>query len=98
MQGRSHLNRAVDGDIVAVEILPDDQWSSPSEIVLQDEESADADDVAEDEKILRKQSSKIQEKIATGKIVGIIRRKWRQYCGILQPSAIKGVRHCHSMI
>lgn len=98
MQGRSHLNRAVDGDIVAVEILPDDQWSSPSEIVLQDEEGADADDVAEDEKILRKQSSKIQEKIATGKIVGIIRRKWRQYCGILQPSAIKGVRHYHGMI
>ncbi|XP_077277827.1 exosome complex exonuclease RRP44-like protein Dis3 [Temnothorax americanus] len=95
VQGRSHLNRAVDGDIVAVEILPEDQWSSPSEIVLQDEQGADADDVAEDEKILRKQSSsKMQEKIPTGKIVGIIRRKWRQYCGILQPSAIKeNVRH-----
>lgn len=95
VQGRSHLNRAVDGDIVAIEILPDDQWSSPSEIVLQDEEGADADEVTEDEKVLRKQSSlKIQEKIPTGKIVGIIRRKWRQYCGILQPSAIKGnVRH-----
>ncbi|XP_071559206.1 exosome complex exonuclease RRP44 [Temnothorax nylanderi] len=95
VQGRSHLNRAVDGDIVAVEILPEDQWSSPSEIVLQDEQGADADDVTEDEKILRKQSSsKMQEKIPTGKIVGIIRRKWRQYCGILQPSAIKeNVRH-----
>lgn len=95
VQGRSHLNRAVDGDIVAIEMLPDDQWSSPSEIVLQDEQTADADDVTEDEKALRKQNlSKAQEKIPTGKIVGIIRRKWRQYCGILQPSAIKGnVRH-----
>lgn len=92
MQGRSHLNRAVDGDIVAVEILPDDQWSSPSEIVLQDEKGADGDD-EEDEKILNKQSLlKTQEKIPTGKIVGIIRRKWRQYCGILQPNAIKDVR------
>lgn len=92
MQGRSHLNRAVDGDIVAVEMLPNDQWSSPSEIVLQDEKGADAEDV-EDEKIFSKQSSsKAQEKIPTGKIVGIIRRKWRQYCGILQLSAIKGVR------
>jgi len=91
VQGRSHLNRAIDGDIVVVEMLPDDQWLSPSEIVLQDEENADADDVAEDEKVLGN-SSKTQEKIPTGKIVGIIRRKWRQYCGILQPSAIKGVR------
>ncbi|EZA55948.1 hypothetical protein DMN91_010758 [Ooceraea biroi] len=95
VQGRTNLNRAVDGDVVAVEILPDDQWSSPSEIVLQDEEGADADDVPEDEKILTKQNlAKIKEEVPTGKIVGIIRRKWRQYCGILQPSAIKGnVRH-----
>lgn len=95
MQGRINLNRAVDGDTVAVEIFPEDQWSSPSEIVLQDEQGADADDVPEDEKLLIKQiSSKTVEKTPTGKIVGIIRRKWRQYCGILQPSAIKGVRIC----
>lgn len=94
VQGRINLNRAVDGDIVAIEILPDDQWSSPSEIVLQDEETVDdADDISEDEKVLAK-SSLTKEKIPTGKIVGIIRRKWRQYCGILQPSPIKeNVRH-----
>ena len=29
-----------------------------------------------------------------GKIVGIIRRKWRQYCGILIPSVLaEGTRH-----
>lgn len=100
MQGRTNLNRAVDGDIVAVEILPDDQWLAPSEIVLQDEENADdADDASEDEKVLAKASSlKTKEKVPTGKIVGIIRRKWRQYCGILQPSPIKGVRVCHTII
>lgn len=93
VQGRTNLNRAVDGDIVAVEFLPDDQWSSPSEIILQDEEVTDADDVPEDEKMFAKQNvSKVKEKIPTGKIVGIIRRKWRQYCGILQPGAIKEVR------
>lgn len=95
MQGRINLNRAVDGDIVAIEILPDDQWSSPSEIVLQDEETVDdADDISEDEKVLAK-SSLTKEKIPTGKIVGIIRRKWRQYCGILQPSPIKEVRESY---
>ncbi|XP_018364763.1 PREDICTED: exosome complex exonuclease RRP44 [Trachymyrmex cornetzi] len=96
VQGRAHLNRAVDGDIVAVEMLPDDKWSSPSEIVLEDEENTDAGDDAEDEEkaLCKQSSSKMQEKIPTGKIVGIIRRKWRQYCGILQLSAIKtNVRH-----
>lgn len=32
------------------------------------------------------------EKSLTGKIVGIIRRNWRQYCGILQSNNIEGVR------
>lgn len=37
MQGREGLNRAVDGDTVAVEVLPEEEWSAPSEIVLQDD-------------------------------------------------------------
>lgn len=32
------LNRAVDGDIVAVKLLPQEEWSVPSDLVLQDEE------------------------------------------------------------
>jgi len=28
--GRAHLNRAVEGDIVAVQLLPKDQWKSPA--------------------------------------------------------------------
>lgn len=91
IQGRSNLNRAVDGDTVALELLAEDQWSSPSDIVLQDEE-ADVDDVIETEKVLDKIiSSNKMQKTPTGKIVGIIRRNWRQYCGILQPSNIEGV-------
>lgn len=37
MQGRVGLNRAVDGDIVAVKLLPEEEWSVPSHMVLQDE-------------------------------------------------------------
>lgn len=33
------------------------------------------------------------ERRPTGRIVGIIRRKWRQYCGILQANPVKGVSH-----
>ena len=86
------LNRAIDGDTVAIELLPENEWSAPSDIVLQDETEDDPGDVLDDENILKEQvPTAAVEKIPTGKIVGIIRRKWRQYCGILQPSAIKEV-------
>lgn len=31
------------------------------------------------------------KRVPTGRIVGILRRKWRPYCGILAPSSIKEV-------
>jgi exosome complex exonuclease DIS3/RRP44 len=34
------LNRAVDGDIVAVKLLPQEEWSVPSGLVLQDEDDS----------------------------------------------------------
>lgn len=96
IQGRESLNRAIDGDIVCVELFPEQQWSSPSEIMLED----DADDSIaetieddEDEKIL-KQSLGKKDKQPTGKVIGIIKRKWRQYCGIIRPNENKGsARH-----
>ncbi|RZF37909.1 hypothetical protein LSTR_LSTR005409 [Laodelphax striatellus] len=48
----------------------------------------------EEERELKEAKKKKIEKQPTGKIVGIIRRKWRQYCGILQDNPVKGsVRH-----
>lgn len=65
----------------------------PSELILQDEvDEEDPGDTLEEEKELIVETTKKVERTPTGKIVGIIRRKWRQYCGILQPSAVKGVR------
>ncbi|XP_046384891.1 exosome complex exonuclease RRP44 [Ischnura elegans] len=95
VQGRCGLNRAVDGDSVAVELLPEEEWSSPCEVVLQDEAGDEGDMVEEDKEIKlvsagssekSKDGAKKQakERIPTGKVVAIIRRKWRQYCGILQ--------------
>ena len=92
MQGHIGLNRAVDGDIVALELLPKSEWSAPSDLVLQDDADEDPGDVIDEENELI--GEKIVKKVdltPTGKIVGIIRRKWRQYCGILQPSPVKGV-------
>ncbi|XP_011502660.1 PREDICTED: exosome complex exonuclease RRP44 [Ceratosolen solmsi marchali] len=94
IQGRESLNRAIDGDTVAVELFSEDQWSAPSEVILIDEAEDDPGDVIDDENILA-ENKKIPtvEKTPTGRIVGIIRRKWRQYCGILQRSALKDNTH-----
>lgn len=81
------MNRAVDGDVVAVEIFEKSKWVAPSEIVLEDESAAESAvvDVLNKENELKELTTKKQKDIKpTGKVVGIIRRNWRQYCGILQ--------------
>lgn len=92
LQGREGLNRAVDGDVVAIEMLPEAEWSAPSEVILvadgHDVEAGKDEDVVDDGDAGGQSSQltavKAAEKRPTGKVVGIIRRKWRQYCGILQ--------------
>ncbi|XP_066157752.1 exosome complex exonuclease RRP44 [Euwallacea fornicatus] len=86
VQGRSGLNRAVDGDIVAVEIFKKENWVSPSEIILEDEGASDEtiEDVEEKERVLKSAKVHESEIKPTGRVVGIVRRKWKQYCGILQ--------------
>jgi exoribonuclease R len=44
----------------------------------------------EEEQILESAKTK-KEKTPTGKVVAIIRRNWRQYCGIIQLGYYSGV-------
>ena len=37
-------------------------------------------------------------KLPTGRVVGVIKRKWRQYCGILQKSILPGVSNAPVLI
>ncbi|XP_035905748.1 exosome complex exonuclease RRP44 [Anopheles stephensi] len=91
IQGRMNLNRAVDGDVVAIEMLPESEWKSPSDVVLVDEQNDPGDMVEPDPTFSVKPQA---EREPTAKVVGIIKRKWRQYCGILIPSHIPGsTRH-----
>jgi exosome complex exonuclease DIS3/RRP44 len=93
VQGYEGLNRAVDGDIVAIEILPESEWTAPSDIVLQDDIEDPGDDILDRETEIT-DIAKPTEKQPTGKVVGIIRRKWRPYCGILRANPVKGsTRH-----
>lgn len=97
VQGLSHLNRAIHGDIVAVEMLPETDWSAPSGMVTKIAESAheaeaeeEFDDALETGETLGKKGEKTkqQKKVKpTCRVVGIIKRNWRAYCGTLLPLA-----------
>jgi exosome complex exonuclease DIS3/RRP44 len=114
IQGLDGVNRATDGDIVVIEILPEDKWSVPSGMVVADapekeapltsdkvvreNEETDADaqeqkDRMEEEEIfaaVAASAEKVQEKQRTGKVVGIIRRKWLPCCGVVRKSLKEG--------
>ncbi|RSM16568.1 hypothetical protein CEP52_000272 [Fusarium oligoseptatum] len=101
--GRENINRVVDGDVVVVEVLPQDQWKEPSTKIIEEEaitknENADVEEsqdlVSEKErKALQEQVKKTQKGFSEGrpqptaKVVGVIKRNWRQYVGHIDPSS-----------
>ncbi|KAG8452257.1 hypothetical protein GDO86_004164 [Hymenochirus boettgeri] len=93
LQGLKNINRAMHEDIVAVQLLDKENWVAPSSVVLQDEgESEDIESIEEKEKML-KSSVKSGTK-PSGCVVGIIKRNWRPFCGMLCKSQIKeSTRH-----
>jgi len=83
------MNRAMDGDIVAVKLLPESQWKQPSTRVRHDDgEGEQLNDVhvamidPEEQDVGLSSQSR-----PTGVVVGIIKRSWRSrgYCGSLLP-------------
>ncbi|NXX91868.1 RRP44 exonuclease, partial [Centropus bengalensis] len=93
IQGLKHLNRAVHEDIVAVELLPKDEWVAPSSVVLQDDGQNEDEIENEEEKENALKTSLDKDMLRpTGKVVGIIKRNWRPFCGMLSKSQIKEAR------
>ena len=99
VQGLQNLNRAVHEDTVAVELLPESEWCCPSGLVTKEEEDnrEEKEGEVEDGENRDKTSRKTVDPTLvepTGRVVGIIRRNWRPYCGTLLPlSSMKGTRH-----
>ena len=98
VQGLQNLNRAVHEDTVAVELFPESEWSCPSGLVMRD--AKDQDNQAEDKESESGGGETTRKAVdpsllePTGKVVGIIRRNWRPYCGTLLPlPSMKGTRH-----
>jgi len=67
--GQVNRNRAIDGDVVAVELLPVSEW----EIRHKKKSTSDSNDDELEE-----------EKRPTGRVVGIFTRNWRTYVSTLQ--------------
>ncbi|KAF7980217.1 hypothetical protein HWV62_39325 [Athelia sp. TMB] len=92
--GRENMNRAVQGDVVVVEVFDEKEWKAPAdEVVDQDatlknddadaseDEGSDDDITAREAKVLRSENAarRVLERQPTGRIVGIIKRNWRAY-------------------
>ncbi len=101
--GRDNSNRAVQGDFIVVEVLPKSLWKAPSTQIVEEEalnqnENADAEDgeavVTEKERrVLQEEVRRIQGKNIEGRpqptarVVGVIKRNWRQYVGHVDSSS-----------
>ncbi|KAM7209316.1 putative mitotic control protein [Naviculisporaceae sp. PSN 640] len=102
--GRENINRAIDGDLVVVEVLPKDQWKSPSTKVIEEDamtknENPDAE--AGEDFVSEKERKALQEEVKrthskttdghaqpTARVVGIVKRNWRQYVGHIDQSSV----------
>lgn len=78
IQGLQNLNRAIQGDIVAVELFPKEKWSKPFAEIKLDEynETEGAYQTEAIETAYNPESSEIQP---TGRVVSILKRNWKPY-------------------
>ncbi|EMD35164.1 hypothetical protein CERSUDRAFT_116633 [Gelatoporia subvermispora B] len=91
--GRENMNRAVQGDVVVVEVFDPKEWKAPAdevvdqETTLKNDDADDSEEEVEDEegiterKVMQSEASirSLSAKQPTGRIVGIIKRNWRSY-------------------
>lgn len=75
IQSLQHINRAIDGDNVVIEILPRSEWKKPCSIV----QTNDNDNDETVDQIIPQNEQ--EDAKPTGRVVGIIKRNWRPYCG-----------------
>ncbi|KAL8034826.1 hypothetical protein ABFX02_12G056000 [Erythranthe guttata] len=91
--GRTNMNRAFDGDIVAVELLPQDRWQEEKSLAIANDEDEEEDDVhlapsSADDAPRVPSSAGDKNAMPTrpsGRVIGIIKRNWHSYCGSLDP-------------
>ncbi|KAL8760780.1 MAG: hypothetical protein Q9184_003065, partial [Pyrenodesmia sp. 2 TL-2023] len=108
--GRENSNRAVQDDVVVVEVLPKAQWKAPSTKIVEEEtlnknENADVDDDEGESVVTEQERRALQEEVKkfhgknvegrpqpTARVVGIIKRNWRQYVGHVDSSSSSKIK------
>jgi exosome complex exonuclease DIS3/RRP44 len=88
VSGRLYMNRAMDMDRVVIEMLPVSEWQAPRSMIIEEEDE-------DEENAAKKQTTEtttakpvdVALRRPTGKVVGILRRSWRQYCGSIEMPA-----------
>ncbi|KAG0461085.1 hypothetical protein HPP92_021382 [Vanilla planifolia] len=95
--GRVNMNRAFDGDIVAVELLSPEQTSMEMSLIAVDDDEDEednvhlapnsADDAPRNPSVVKSSTGSMPTVSgrAVGRVVGIIKRNWHSYCGSLEP-------------
>ncbi|KAG2013854.1 mitotic control protein dis3 [Coprinopsis cinerea AmutBmut pab1-1] len=100
--GRENMNRATNGDIVVVEVFPEDEWKAPADEVVDQEttlknddveDSGDEDDtttdlVAAKESKVLSSDQRSSRRQPTGRVVGVIKRNWRPYVCHIDSSSL----------
>jgi exosome complex exonuclease DIS3/RRP44 len=101
ISGMADMNRAVNGDVVAVELLPKADWKAPPsrwllapEKVVETAVEGEAPEGKEGEPDAAPEAERDAgaaggRVVPTGRVVAVEQRNWRQYCGALEPSKKK---------
>ncbi|KAH6569232.1 hypothetical protein BASA50_002851 [Batrachochytrium salamandrivorans] len=97
--GRDNLNRGVQGDLVALQILPKSEWLSGVSTVMEEEVveadssnlvvTSNSNDMVIDQAPSTTQNDFINETKPTARVVGIIKRNWRPLCGTIESTAVQ---------
>ncbi|KAL2850878.1 hypothetical protein BJX68DRAFT_73988 [Aspergillus pseudodeflectus] len=103
IMGRHNSNRAISGDVVVIEVLPKDQWKSPSTKIVEEEivTKNDNPEAGDNEAVVTEREQRaLQEEVRqahgknlegrpqpTAKVVGVVKRNWRQYVGTVDSSS-----------
>ncbi|KAI4171030.1 MAG: hypothetical protein LQ343_004567 [Gyalolechia ehrenbergii] len=108
--GRENSNRAVQDDVVVVEVLPKAQWKAPSSKIVEEEtlnknENADAEEGEGEAVVTEQERRALQEEVKkihgrnvegrpqpTARVVGIIKRNWRQYVGHVDSNSSSSIK------
>ena len=96
LQGREAMNRAVDGDVVYVALLPESEWKGATDAVLDSETAQRNDDAREDDDDDEEAASAPDVEAPadggktqpTGRVVGIARRNWRSYVAHIDATSV----------